>query len=511
MMQYKFDPYIILGLSNQADSNDIKRAYRRLAQRLHPDSNPDNPGAWLQFQDVSDAYNLLMDAQEREKYDKHRESTQEVEDAYFTLRATPSKRAIAPLEEEQVIYLLAEIFAPPQAENTAIQKSNINLTLVLDESNSMKQGARIERVKIAAQRIIEQLGSKNILSVITFNDRATTIIPATPVTDKKSLIARVSMINPSGGTEIFKGLSAGYSEIKKHLSPQMVNHIVLLTDGHTYGDQEKCLELADEAQKKGVVINAMGMGHDWNDEFLDQLAAKTGGVSEYINSSELVIRFMNDHVRNMSNSFADRLQLCVAPDQDISLEMAFKLAPNPQPMELENGALPLASLQAKRPISVLLQFAMPPNMNAGFRTIARLVVTGSIMHANAKNFYAVSDLSVEITENPPRDEPPNAIMDALSKLTLYRLQEKAKDALDRGDIEEATKRLENLATRLLELGEDSLANQTLSEAQQIKSTKVLSEKGRKTIKYETRALLGQAGLKAALSSLLVDNSPDDAS
>ncbi|MDX5442738.1 MAG: J domain-containing protein, partial [Hymenobacteraceae bacterium] len=38
---------------------DIKRTYRRLAQRFHPDSNPNNPGAVLQFQDINTAYNLL--------------------------------------------------------------------------------------------------------------------------------------------------------------------------------------------------------------------------------------------------------------------------------------------------------------------------------------------------------------------------------------------------------------------------------------------------------------------
>lgn len=291
----------------------------------------------------------------------------------------------------------------------------------------------------------------------------------------------------------------------------MVNHIILLTDGHTYGDQDNCLQLAEKARSEGIIINAMGMGHDWNDEFLDALVSKTGGVSEYITSSELVIKFLNDYVRNMSKSFAERLRLVVATDPDVSLEMAFKLAPHPQPLDIEGDALLLSSLQANRPISVLLQFSMPANMETGFRTVARLVAIGDILQNKVQSFYGVSDLSLEVTENPPRDEPPSAILDALSKLTLYQMQEKAKAALDRGDIEEATKRLENLATRLLELGEESLAQQAIAEVHQITNTQMLSQKGRKTIKYQTRALLGQAGLKAALSSLLVepeDNPPD---
>ncbi|MCL4252889.1 MAG: hypothetical protein KJ043_03810, partial [Anaerolineae bacterium] len=86
-------------------------------------------------------------------------------------------------------------------------------------------------------------------------------------------------------------------------------------------------------------------------------------------------------------------------------------------------------------------------------------------------------------------EPPTSILDALSKLTLYRLQERAQEALDKGDINEATRRLENLATRLIELGKSELADQAMSEAKRVKMTHQLSTGGRMTIKYQTRHLL----------------------
>ena len=293
----------------------------------------------------------------------------------------------------------------------------------------------------------------------------------------------------SGGTEIFKGLSAGAEQNRQYLAPRLVNHIILLTDGNTYGDQDRCLALAREVAKEGIAISAMGLGQEWNDKFLDEIATTTGGSSAYINSANAVVRFLNDHVRNLSNIFAERVTLSVAPDPNIRLESAFKLTPNPQPLSVDEGNMPLGSLQLNRTISVLLQFEMPPNLSEEFHTVARLVSSGDILANRLQKYQVLSDFSVEVTQNPAPEDPPSAILDALGKLTLYRMQERAQEALEAGDIREATRRLENLATRLLELGEPELAQQARNEAQQVAYTYNLTDKGRKTLKYQTRTLL----------------------
>ena len=490
-MSFEFDPYNILGVANDASVDEIRTAYRRIARRLHPDVNPSNPGAGIQFADVTAAHDLLTDESRRRKYDEQvlAKKRGPSDDLYFTLRVTPSKRAIIPLQEAQVVYLLAEIFSDPRASNQPTKReSRLNLTLVLDHSNSMA-GARLEKVKIAAHQIIDYLSGNDFLSVITFNDRANTIIPATMVIDKPALKARISMMTAAGGTEIFQGLSAGVTQNRTYLAPKLVNHVILLTDGHTFGDQNRCIELAEEAAKEGIAISAMGLGHDWNDEFLDQIASKTGGSSIFISSANAVVEFMNDHVRQLSNAFAERVKLSIAPDPDVQLELAFKLAPHPQPLELDEGYIPLGSLQGSRPISVLLQFQMPANMGLGFRSVARLLAIGDILDNQPQSFQTISDISLEITDNPPPEDPPSVILDALSKLTLYRLQERAQEALENGDVIEATRRLENLATRLLDMGESDLAGQVRMEASRVAHTSALSDKGRKTIKYQTRYLL----------------------
>ncbi len=489
-MNWELNPYNVLGLSDTASSEEIKAAYRRIARRLHPDVNPDNSAAAEQFQDVTIAYDILVDPLRRKAHDERaaRENSSDSADFYFTLQVTPSKRTLVPIPEAQVIYLLAEIFPDPRAHDLTSRESRLNLTLVLDHSNSMS-GTRMEKVKIAAYQIIDNLHEDDILSVVIFNDRANIIIPATTINDRPALKARVGMINPSGGTEIYKGLQAGVDQNRQYLGPRLVNHIILLTDGNTFGDQERCMELAQQAAKEGIGISAMGLGNDWNDEFLDELASKTGGNTSYVNSAGAVVTFLNDQVRSLTNAFAERIHLSVATDPDVVLESAFKLAPHPQPLEPNSGNIPLGSLQANRPIAVLLQFQMPGELKEGFRYIARLSVSGEILSNQSQKHQMISDFASEVTDIQIDDDPPSVILDALSKLTLYRLQERARDALESGDVNEATRRLENLATRLLAMGEQELAQQARAEAKRVAHTSHISDKGRKALKYQTRHLL----------------------
>ena len=69
-MSSRRDYYEILEVSRDANEDEIKRSYRKLAMKYHPDRNPDNPEAEAKFKEAAEAYEVLRDQQKRARYDQ---------------------------------------------------------------------------------------------------------------------------------------------------------------------------------------------------------------------------------------------------------------------------------------------------------------------------------------------------------------------------------------------------------------------------------------------------------
>src|SRR6266513_5054805 len=66
----KRDYYEVLGVGRTATDEEIKRSYRKLAVKFHPDKNPEHPHAEEKFKELGEAYDVLMDEQKRAAYDR---------------------------------------------------------------------------------------------------------------------------------------------------------------------------------------------------------------------------------------------------------------------------------------------------------------------------------------------------------------------------------------------------------------------------------------------------------
>lgn len=483
-MNVEKDYYAILKVPRSATDAEIKNAYRALARRYHPDSRTERAPTAL-FHEIQTAYAVLSDPRRRHAYDRQRADLGLSEDAVLSWEMLLSQSRLCSLYEEQVLYLLIEIRPAPTARG---ERLPLNLCLVIDRSTSM-QGARLEHVKGAAYQIIDELHDDDALAVVTFDDRAEVALPSQLGVNRAHAKAKISTIWASGGTEILQGIQAGLAELEKRRSKQVTSHLILLTDGQTYGDEEDCIAEAQQAGTRRIGITAMGIGEDWNDTLLDEIATQSGGVSAYIASPGQVRALLQQRVRGLGAAFAQGLTLETRCAEGVTVESVFRTSPYLERLVPANGVITLGALQADTPLAIVLELGVtskPP----GEHRLLQLELTGDIPPLGRQGDKVRGDVRCTFTSTESPPEPvPTGILRALNKITLYRMQGRAWDALESGDTDTATHQLEMMATRLFDLGEVQLAQSAMLEAGRIAKGGTPTAKGRKEIKYGTRSLI----------------------
>ena len=484
-MTEELDFYDILGVPQNASLDDIKHAYRALARLHHPDAQPDSvPGTTLLFRQVQEAYEVLSDPQRRAAYNRRLTDAGYGLDSLFALNLVISRDTLPVMSEEQILYVLFDISAAKTISRS--QRLPLNLCLVIDRSTSM-QGPRLEQVKAAAHHLIDSLSESDSLAIVAFSDRAEVAWPNQPVGDSVRARARVSAIQASGGTEILQGLRLGMDELDKRRRAQSVNHLILLTDGQTYGDEDKCLGLADEASQRNTGISALGIGEDWNDRLLDAIAQRSGGASHYIASAGDVQAILRERLAGLTALYGDEMKLNVRFAEGVHLRHAFRLTPYIQRIELSGEGLSIGTLQADSLVSGLMELIVA-EQPAGKRRLAQIELIGDVPPLERKGERLRRNLAATFLPDAPLSPVPPSLLNALAKVTIFQMQESAWTSLEQGDVAAATQRLETMATRLLDLGEHQLARATLLEAGRLARSGHLSPGGQKTIKYGTRSL-----------------------
>ena len=487
MYKSQKDYYALLGVLRDASMEEIKRAYYEAAQRLHPDKNK-LAGETEIFLEIQQAYEVLSNPKRRSQYD----ATLPKEDTPSSIiqhKVQYSRPNLVHLNEPQLIYVLLE--TGPRQVGEKIPAPPLNICLVLDRSTSM-QGEKIEMVKATATQIMQSLRAEDVFSLVAFSDRAEVLISSAYQSDRIKLLSRIQTIQTGGATEMYQGLEAGFKEVRHSLDPKRVNHILLLTDGHTYGDEQACLKLAEEAGRLNIGISGFGIGSDWNDIFLDTLAGRTGSNSTYISKPHEIQRLLIDKFNALSNTFAEDVVLECKEGAAVELNYAFRLQPEGGPIAIEEQ-LHLGPIMQEAPLNVLFEFLVQPSASkADMVTLLDGVLKVVIMARLLPIPPIRLKLEREVGDVPQIDPPPPAILNALSRFTLYRMQERAHEEAEAKNFDSATRHLKNLASLLLTQGEKDLAKTALLEAENMELKKAFSQEGGKEIKYGTRALIMSA-------------------
>lgn len=479
------DYYAALGILRDATQEEIKKAYLDSAQRLHPDKNQ-APGETELFLVIQQAYETLSNPKRRKAYDESLPPQEDDPNNPIALEIIYSRPQLVRMNEPQLIYVLLNLHGRRKGASLPIPPLNICLTL--DRSTSMK-GAKMDLLKSAAIQFLRDMRNEDIFSVVTFSDRAEVIIPAGFQSDRTKLEARIRDIQASGATELFQGLDCGLNEVRRGRDARRVNHLILLTDGHTYGDEEACIESAAKASKESIGISVMGIGTDWNDIFLDQVANRTGNTSRYVAHPQDIQKLLTQKFSELTRVLAEETRLKFELPDGVRLNYAFRMQPDSGPLAIEDTTK-LGHILREADTSVLFEFYVEPQ---ALGVDKALLLDGSLKVAMAAHPMPPAPMRIrfqcDVADEPAPIPPQSVILKALSKLTLYRMQERARSESQSGNYDKATRSLKNLAVHLLEQGHNDLANTVLLEAENMQRKHTFSLSGEKDIKYATRALM----------------------
>lgn len=429
----------------------------------------------------------------------------------LSLKVTWNSDPLPSGDKTSLAYLLVDITQDTTAAETSSPSkavvSPLNLSLVLDTSGSMS-GAKLQNLKQAVSRVIDNLSPHDTIAITLFDDEVHPIVPSTTVSDRRALHEQVDAIREAGGTAMSKGLEVGLEEALKGSRPGSVSRIVVLTDGQTWGDADRCKELASQAGAQGIPVTALGVGaeEDWSIELLDSIAAESGGRVDYIARPEEIARAFENIMKTMQASSARNLRLRFTPAGGISVRNIYRVAPvistlwpgtsagDPSAPEAEpqtNGAatdltMPLGDLESGSGQTLLFEVVVPARKPGQYR-LARLLLLYQVAGPGGSESDVAVDLVVKFAAGVHGPGDPR-VMNSVEKATTFKLQTRALQASMAGDVTGATRNLRAAATRLLNMGETELAEATEREAQLLETSGQMSAAGTKKLAFDTRKL-----------------------
>jgi len=198
----------------------------------------------------------------------------------------------------------------------------VNVAVVLDRSGSMGAQSKMSYAKQAARELVEALDADDRFALVTFADHAEVPVASTQVTGISGLQRSIYAVQEGGGTNLYAGLSEGFSQVRGNLDGQSLNRVILLSDGNAnvgITDDGQLSELAGRWIESGVSVSAMGVGLDYNEDLLATMADQGGGSYRFIDNPSTLTAVFADELQQLAEVAARGVQVSIdtAPGVEI--------------------------------------------------------------------------------------------------------------------------------------------------------------------------------------------------
>lgn len=162
----------------------------------------------------------------------------------------------------------------------------LNLSFVIDVSGSMAGADKIIGVKNALKNLLKDLSPNDIVSIITFSNEASLVIPPQTMQNQELIYDIIDDLQAGGMTNIYSGLMMGYKALEKMKVHKGTNRLILLSDGYGSTPITKIINDSRKYNEKGLECSAIGVGSGFNNALMSQLASVGGGLIHFTGSKD---------------------------------------------------------------------------------------------------------------------------------------------------------------------------------------------------------------------------------
>jgi Ca-activated chloride channel family protein len=412
----------------------------------------------------------------------------------LSFEALASSEHVLSSAENFVLYVLLEAVARGAGGPGGGSRLPLNLGVVIDRSGSMYDERRLEFVTEAVTFLADNLTADDKVSIVAFADRAKVLITPEAARDKsavKRAIDDIDLLDIGGGTQMALGMKAAIDEVKKNLSPDRLNRVLVLTDGQTY-EETACIDLV-EKNRHEISFSTMGVGVEFNEKLLQRLAQDSNGKYHFIGDPAEIPGIFEDELEGLRSVSLRNGRIEVTLSQGVQVREAFRASPEiyvlgtPLVGEDRKISYEIGDLQAGVPGSVLLTLVLPP------RKPGQVRVLQSTFHyevPGGSEKTVECDLAVDYTLDRTLTSKRNGrVMNLVDQVSIAKLQAKAEEELKAGNVDRATRLLGNALQGTQRMG-NVKATQALSGLiDQIKKTQTLQTKAAKTTLLQAQAVV----------------------
>jgi Ca-activated chloride channel family protein len=407
----------------------------------------------------------------------------------LTFQALPSREHVLSSAENFVLYVLLEAIAEGGAGGARLP---LNLGVVLDRSGSMYDERRLEFVVEAVKFLVDNLNPDDKVAIVAFADKAQ-VLTSGAATDKagtKRAIDDIDLLEIGGGTQMALGMRAAIDEVRKNLTPQRINRVLVLTDGQTY-EEMACVDLA--RQNPDIQFSAMGVGVEFNEKLLQRLSQDSGGKYHFIDDSATIPSIFEDELTGLRAVSVRNGRIDLVLSQGVQIREAFRASPEIYALgePLVGGdrriSYQVGDLEAGVPASVLITLVLPPRKPGAVRiaqTSFHFQVPGSDEQA------VTTDVTIDYTLDRALTSKVNGrVMNLVDQVSIAKLQTKAEEEMKAGNVDRATRLLTNPIQGTQRLGNVKATQALTGLMDQIQQTQGLQGKAAKTTLLNAQAVV----------------------